>query len=320
MNSTASLPHGLTVRPPEPTDAKGIFDLVSAYNTAVVGLTDCTLGDIADCIVEPGFDRMTDGWLVVGADGLPVGYGTAFGKAGGEMVGIEVTSQDPSVAGWLYERTMRRAQEMGRLGGHTEITVDAFAYRADEPLRTLLSGHGFVTGTTFRRMRIDHTGPVPPPTAPAGVVLRRGVFDDGTRRTAHDVIIECFHDQFGFVQAPHDVWVQFRDTSSLFDWPQLSLLEIDGQAIAVRDCSDAFVETENCGHIAMLGVVEQYRGRGLAKFLLQDAFALDAAAGRTGTILLVDTNNPTPALDLYLSVGMKPTLTFDGWRRVLPVD
>lgn len=68
----------------------------------------------------------------------------------------------------------------------------------------------------------------------------------------------------------------------------------------------------------MLGVVEEYRGRGLAKFLLRDAFALDTAAGRTGTILLVDTNNPTPALGFYLSVGMLPTLIVDGWRHTLP--
>jgi hypothetical protein len=38
------------------------------------------------------------------------------------------------------------------------------------------------------------------------------------------------------------------------------------------------------------------------------------AAGRTGTILHVDTNNPTPALDLYLSVGMTASLVIDIWQ------
>ncbi len=55
----------------------------------------------------------------------------------------------------------------------------------------------------------------------------------------------------------------------------------------------------------------------LAKYLLYDAFAQDAAAGRTGTILHVDTNNPTQALRLYQSVGMTPTLTQAGYRRTL---
>jgi hypothetical protein len=48
---------------------------------------------------------------------------------------------------------------------------------------------------------------------------------------------------------------------------------------------------------------------------LSEPFALDAAAGRSGTILHVDTNNPTPALGLYLSVGMRATLVIDVWRR-----
>ena len=60
-------------------------------------------------------------------------------------------------------------------------------------------------------------------------------------------------------------------------------------------------------------------GPGLAKYLLRDAFALDAAAGLSATTLLVDTNNPTKALDLYLSVGMTPVLVQEGWRRTLPV-
>ncbi len=90
--------------------------------------------------------------------------------------------------------------------------------------------------------------------------------------------------------------------------------------VAVRICNDKYVESDDCGHIATLGVLEEFRGRGLAKFLLRDAFAQDAADGRAGTNLLVDTNNPTPALDLYLAVGMTPTVIFDGWRRVLSLN
>jgi len=33
-----------------------------------------------------------------------------------------------------------------------------------------------------------------------------------------------------------------------------------------------------------------------------------------------DTNNTTPALGLYLSVGFTPTLVLGGWHRTLPVN
>ena len=320
MKTSVVLPHDYTVRPPEPGDAASIFDLLSAHNTAVVGSADCTLAEVADCLVEPGFDRLTDGWLVLGEDGSPAGYATAFGRGDRQEVQIEVTTQDAVVAAWLLERTMDRAREMGRDSGHTEITIDFWAYRADEQLGALLTDHDFTTGTTYHRMRIDHTGPVAAAVLPADVVVRRGAFDDATRWAAHEVIIDSFRGQFGFVPRPHQEWIEALDASSTFDWSQLTVLEVNKRAVAVRVCSDEYVGTENCGYIRMLGVVEAFRGRGLAKFLLHDAFACDATAGRAGTILNVDTNNPTPALGLYLSVGMRPTVVFNGWRRVMPLS
>ncbi|MEU4291802.1 GNAT family N-acetyltransferase [Kribbella sp. NPDC026596] len=301
------------------TDAEGIFDLRSAYNTAVVGFADCTLDEVADGLAEPGFERATDGLLVLAADGRPVGYATTFCKGDGVVIEFEVVSQEQAVVAWLVDHALQRARQMGREHGHAEITVDSWVYRDDELVCALLADHDFAACTTFHRMRIDHTGAVAVPDPPAGVVVRRGAFDDTTRWTAHEVIIDSFRGQYGFVPRPHDEWVEALGASSTFDWSQLTLLEIDGRAVAVRSCNDEFVEAENCGSVGMLGVLEQFRGRGLAKFLLRDAFAGDAAAGRAGTILHVDTNNPTPALGLYLSVGMRPTLVFDGWRRVMPL-
>jgi mycothiol synthase len=321
MTTTVVLPGYHTVRSPEPQDAEAIFGLLAGYNTAVVGFADCTLDEVAGEIVDPGFDRGTDGWLVFDRDGLPAGYAYTFGKGNREIVEIGVTSQNPAVAAWLLDQTMQRAREMGRDGGHAEITVDSTIYRADEPLRALLSGHDFVVGTTYNQMRIDHTEPVATPEVPAGVVVRRGTFDEASRLIAHEVMIDSFRGQFGFVPRAHDDWVAVLDARANFDWFQLTLLEIDGQAVAIRMCSDAHLEEENLGHVGMLGVLKEFRGRGLARFLLRDAFALDAAAGRTGTTLYVDTNNPTPALGLYLSAGMTPTLVLDGWRRnVLPTN
>ncbi len=323
MKTTAVLPDGYTVRPAEPADAEALFDMLAAYNTAVFGYADTTLLEVAYCIDRPGFDRMVDGWLVLAADGLPAGYATALGTGDRQLIDIEVAAKDPEVAAWLVDRTTQRAQEMGRERGHTEVTVDAWVCRTDESLRAQLSDHDFTTGTSFHRMRIDHTGPVATPAVtpdgPVGVVVRRGAFDDATRWAAHEVLNEAFRGQFGWGETPHDAWVERLDDVPIFEWDQLTLLEVDGRAVAIRMCNDKYVETENCGHIGMLGVVEEFRGRGLAKFLLHDAFALDAAMGRSGTILHVDTNNPTPALGLYLSVGMNATVVFDGWRRVVPV-
>lgn len=84
--------------------------------------------------------------------------------------------------------------------------------------------------------------------------------------------------------------------------------------------NDRFVKDENCSYVVDLGVLAEARGRGIAKYLLRNAFAADVRAGRTGTILHVDSNNKTPALELYTSVGMRPVLVIDIWRLTFTVD
>jgi hypothetical protein len=206
----------------------------------MVGFADCTMEETAYCIDGPGFERTTDGWLVLAEDGLPAGYATALGKGNREVVGIEVASQDPEVAAWLVEQAMGRAREMGRQSGNTEVAVDAFVYRVDEPLRALLCDHDFTTGTTYHTMRIDHPGPLASPELPAGVVVRRGAFDDATRSAAHETINECFRGQFGWVEQSHEEWLEAFERLPIFEWSQLTVLEVDGRAVAIRECTDAY--------------------------------------------------------------------------------
>jgi mycothiol synthase len=311
---TAVLPSTYTVRPPAKEDAQAVLDLVAAYNTPVIGFADYTLEDAEDQLTEPGFDPETDGWLVFDGDRL-VGYGSVFGKGDHRQLDLDTVATDPVVEGWLLDRGVDRATEFAREYGHDSVQLDIVAYRADTARRERLSNEGFAPGTTFHRMRIDHDGPIPAPAVPVGVTVRRGAPDEASRRAAHDVLNASFEGQFGFSPRSFEEWHAAQDNHSAFDWSQITLLELDGEVVAMRLCNDQFVGDENCGYVGRLGVLEKARGRGLAKFLLRDQFALDAAAGRTGTILHVDTNNPTPALGVYLSVGMQAVLVMEVWRR-----
>ena len=102
--------------------------------------------------------------------------------------------------------------------------------------------------------------------------------------------------------------------SSSHDWSQLRVAYLGGQPVAMLQGNDQFVDDENCGYVQRLGVRPEARGLGLARLLLRQAFVADARRGRQGTLLHVDTNNPTPALDLYLGVGMRAVLVIDVWR------
>ena len=317
---TADLPAGRHWRRPNVDDAPAIFALVCERNNAVLGFPDATLDDVRDELTEPGFDPTVDGWLVDDESGVVVGYGWAFGKGTSDMVDIDVIAGDAAVADWLWGRVLERAAEMGAKAGHDAINVDVGIYQADAEQQARAAARAFTPATTFQRMRIDFDGPPPEPAAPDDVVVRVGPGDETFRRQGHDVSKRAFVDHFGFVAKSFAEWHAGIDSSATHDWAQLRVAYVDGEAVAMLRGSDQFVADENCGYVATVAVVHEARGRGLAKLLLRQAFADDYRRGRRGTILHVDDNNVTPAVDLYVSVGMRPVLAIDVWRGRLPTS
>lgn len=295
-------------------DARALHALVRDYTLAVTGFADYSLDDAQDELTEPGFEPARDGRFVLDADRRLVGNAFVHGKGDGGMANVDVVSRDDVVRRWLFRWALGRVREVA---GGREVTVDHGCYRDDVPLRDTLSENGFRLATTYHRMRVDHPAPPAAPVPPDGVVLRVAGDDDEVRRAAHHVFMTAFTDHFGFAHQPYDEWHELHERRPAFDWSQLWVAELDGGPVGMLECDDRFAADERCGCVAEVGVVPAARGRGIAKFLLRHAFTTDAAAGRVGTLLHVDTDNVTPALRLYESVGMRPVLVIDAWRTVV---
>ena len=307
-----------TIRRPTAGDVPAIFELVSTHNIEIIGEPDITLADIRDELAEPGLDLDKDVWLAWGPDGRLDGYAWAHHNGDSDLVDVQVIVR-PGVQDLedeLYRLVLDRAAESGAAAGHESVTVHAGLYGADQAKAVRLGRLGFEPGTSFHRMRIDHDGPVDPPEVPGGVTLHTGVSDE-VRREAHRVHQVAFAEHFGFVAVPYEEWYERRQVMSGTDWTQLTLAKVDGDPAGVVIGKDEFVAGEQCGYVATLAVLPAYRGRGLGRFLLRHAFAADAAKGRKGTLLHVDSNNTTPALDLYESAGMRPVLVVEVWKRRL---
>ncbi|HEY3509612.1 MULTISPECIES: GNAT family N-acetyltransferase [Kribbella] len=305
-----SLPSGYTWRPMRLQDASVVAERSAAYTSALLGFAKHSPEDVANYLRDPGTNPATDGWMVFGPNGF-AGSATAVPITGGSHVTVDILGTEPAVLDWLLEQAEGRAVAAG--GRAAALRVGAI--RQDELLPTVLAARGYSIGTSVHRMRISFDGPVAEPVVPDGIVVRRGAPDEASRRAAHAVLMEAFADQPGTLPRPFDAWVASRESRSTFDWSQVTILEQAGQAVAMTECNDNFVSTDNCGYVGRLAVVSSARGRGLAKYLLRNAFAVDSAAGRSGTILHVDTNNPTPAVALYTGVGMRPDLISDIWTR-----
>lgn len=309
---------GYTTRRPVAGDAADIHRLISLCDTQVIGKADMTLDDVTDQLNEPAFDRERDGWLVHDTSGRLVAWAWACRKGTGNNVDIDVVVH-PGAAGLtgpLWETVTERAAGIAAELGHDSAVVDIALYREDSGKRALAAGRGFVAATSFIRLLADHDSPVPAPLAPPGVTVHHGTGEE-VRRQGHAVQQEGFAEHFGFAPKDYDEWHAELDSSASTDWAQLMVARIDGEPAAMLLGTDAFAGDENSGYVRQLAVLPRFRGRGLGRFLLRTAFAADVARGRIGTYLHVDANNGTPALDLYLSVGMRQVLAIDVWRRTV---
>ncbi|WP_067185448.1 GNAT family N-acetyltransferase [Microtetraspora niveoalba] len=309
--------NGYDIRRPTKADAEAIHELVAEHDTKVVGRPDATLDDVAEVLGELDLDA--DGWLVYESDRL-VGWGWACPKGTSDNVDIDVQARVPAVADWLWDRVLERAVEIARGLGHDRARVDIGIYREDAELRAAAQERGLAPATSFHRMRIDHPGgaPAAEPEIPSGVTVESGEPDEERLRTAHRIQQEGFARHFGFVPRTFDEWVSAMEASPANDWSQLLVARVDGEPAAMLLGTDHFLSDEGCGYVRTLAVLPGFRGRGLGRLLLRTAFAADARRGRAGTILHVDSNNVTPALDLYLSVGMRRVLAIDAWQADLP--
>ena len=316
---STALPAGYTWRRPAFDDAEAIYGFVAQRNIAIIGYPDLTLDDVRDELEEPGFDPAADGWLVHDNGGALIGYGWVYRNGDSDLVNADAMGEDATVADWLWAEVMARAAAIGAALGHREVKLDVGIYRADEAQRARVSALGFTPATTFQRLRIDFDAEPAEPMVPDGVVVRTGPGDEAFHREAHSVSTRAFVEHFGFVAKSFEEWHKGVEASSSHDWAQLSVAYVDGEPVAMLRGSDQFVQDEGCGYIPTVAVLPAARGRGLAKFLLRRAFADDFRRGRKGTILHVDTNNVTPALGLYLGVGMRPVLVIDVWRRTMRV-
>ncbi|MEU4836208.1 GNAT family N-acetyltransferase [Streptosporangium sp. NPDC023615] len=315
---TTNIPAGYVTRRPRADDAPRIHELISLCDVQVIGKADMTLDDVADQFGDPSFDPKTDGWLVHDATGRVAAWAWAWRKGTSGNVDVDVVAHPavPELTGPLWDTVTGRAREIAAGLGHERAVVDIALYREDGGKRAVAAARGFTAATTFIRLRADHTGSIRHPALPAGVTVHDGLTDE-VRRQGHAVEQAGFAEHFGFAPKGYDEWYDELASSASTDWSQLAVARLDGEPAAMLLGTDAFLGDENCGYVRRLAVLPAFRGRGLGRFMLRGAFTRDAGRGRAGTYLHVDANNGTPALDLYLSVGMRQVLAIDVWRRTI---
>jgi ribosomal protein S18 acetylase RimI-like enzyme len=169
---------------------------------------------------------------------------------------------------------------------------------------------------TFLHMQGPSDGSAGAPSPPDGVTFRAFRHDEGDEwATFHRVLEAAFADHFGAESLDLDTFVEMWTEYPSWDPALVTFAEIDGEVVGL--VVGSVTANPGLGWINDLGVLEPFRGRGIAKALLLRSFAQLAARGCTDVRLAVDSENTTGATRLYERVGMGVQRRWDLYEKRL---
>ncbi|MET0769704.1 MAG: GNAT family N-acetyltransferase [Solirubrobacteraceae bacterium] len=277
-------------------DAGAVTALVRACEAHDGGLAERTLEDMQVIFDRPSFSLADSAVGVREGDAL-VGYAAIPWSRDADAWVL------PSHRGrGIGTALMRWTWEAARALGYP--AVGQSVHERSAAAIALLGGNGYEQRWTSWILEIALTEPPAPPVVVPPYRLRDFVpgRDD---RAAYRVIEDAFSE-----------WPD-RDPESFEDWAAQTLRRPgfvpEQLLLAVRDDDEDVVGAlvlvdDDEPFVDQLAVAREHRGRGLARALLQRAFAIGWERGRRSCVLATDTR--TGALGLYEHVGMTPRGTY----------
>jgi len=223
------------------------------------GAAEISRADLVAMMGRPSFDFARDS-VGVREDGALVAFGVQLGTRL-TFAFVHPAARGRGLGTWL----LGWAGEAARAIGAQACTQSLSEH--DEGARALLAAHGYAPRWEDWLFALDLDAEPAPPELPDGYAIRP--LGAGEERAAFDVIDRAFSE-----------WPD-RDGASFEDWSASTLgrpgFEPGLLALAVRgpDVAGAalLVIEEDEGWVDQLAVAREHRGRGLARALLQHAFA-----------------------------------------------
>jgi len=301
-----SAPAGYRLRRPHADDAPAVADLKRAVEVARHGDSDVTPAQIVEEWALPRLVPHEDLWLVETRPGELAGYALVWMEDPPNVFVAEQTVHPAHRGHGLSELLLelsesRAAGAAGSATGGAPANLGVWTHEDDTERRDLYDRHGFRNVRTFLHLEVDLAEAPAAPVWPAGIAARR--FRRRRDEAAvHAASQEAFQDHWRPDRMDLDEWLAFR-----FERPDLDLglwwVAWDGAEVAG---SLLAFESPLGGSIDSLFVRRPWRGRGLGRALLREAFAELRRRGIRRAYLGVDSENPTGAMGLYESVGMRP--------------
>jgi mycothiol synthase len=291
------VPELLESRRAAPDDAPVLLPLYEAVDLDEIGYVDISLSDIDSMLRDPRavLDKSV---LLTRSDGPPVAVMVPSRTSGRRRIDLELVVE-PS-RGELFEALVAAAESEWA----EALSPPVLELWVTTPVaRALLQARGYAITATFVRYGRDLSAQdVRPVTRPDARV--RLVAGETEWPLYHDTLRRVFSDAHEPIDDPYDEWADRMRSAEANDPAQWWLLEVRTEADwAAAGVLQGSRQDADAAWINNFGLVPEYRGRGLGRYLLRWGLAEFAAAGWQRVGLGADLANVTSALGLYDSTG-----------------
>jgi mycothiol synthase len=280
----------MNVRPLVEDDAPDVAALICAEDERVLGRPGRVTG--ADILMFLSYTK--EAWIWE-EDGRIVA--AALFGVHGDAANIRGVVVDKGRG--LGTEIFERGEAFGRAEGVAKFLTAAAEPDADA--RAFFEARGFREVRRFYEMAIELTEEPAAPVVPAGLVLDELREDE--YETFYNALNEAFAEHWEWHPKPFEQWLELRRGQHRDEDGPIWFVVRDGDELAAVTRND--LNVEGGGLVGAIGVRPAWRGRGLAKALLQRTFAEFWRRGITRVALGVDSQNETGAVRLYERVGMQ---------------
>ncbi len=322
--SVPALKTGYSVRPCTMDDVEAVVAVMNACAIKTIGHEDETVDEIRSDWERPDFDQASSQRVVLNADGTIVAWAEVQDA---EVVVVYMDIyvhpdyENEGIGEYLFAWVETRARQViDKAPPEARVVLRGWTFSADKDVwySALLRASGMELIRHFWHMGMNLDAPQPTPQWAEGITLK--IFDAADdKRPVFAVRRTSFQDQFGHVELPFEEdyagWLHRWEGAFV---PELWFLAMDGETIAgICLCRPSHGGEEDRGWVSSLGVLREYRRRGIGEALLVTAFDAFYKMGKKRVGLGVDASSLTGAATLYKRVGMQVDKQFDLYEKEL---
>jgi mycothiol synthase len=282
------------IRPARMDEVEAATELLNRHAHSLYGVEDQAAADLRQYWESPDVDFERDVLVAEGADGSLVGYADL--GVHGEHVWLDLRGLEREPMQALLEAIEVKAAEKKPDAGLIGYTAES-----DHVLRDLYDKAGYQIIRHSYRMEVDLVDGTPEPQWPEGFTVR--TMRSGEEERVYEAAMTSFADTWMFAREPFEIWAHWFLKDAAFD-PSLWFLAESGDELAGISLTRIPPNEPDFGWVRLLGVIPEFRQRGVAQALLRHTFGEYSRRGIRLVGLGVDAQNPTGAVRVYEKAGM----------------